>query len=586
MKFNIKTSISGVLITLLCVSASSCKKMFDFEPEDALELDQAYQNVYDADAAIIGIYGKLMNIADRYMILNELRGDLEDITPNADKYLAQINNHAVTEGNPWADPKPFYEIIMNCNDALYNFDLMLRDKRLVQTDYNIRYSEIGAVRSWLYLQLGIHYGTVPYITDPLATIQDIQDESKYPRVPFEQLVDQLTQFTEGLPNKDPMPAGTSLVTTMDSYNTSKMFVNKYLLLGDLNLWKGNWSEAARYYHQMMDYSTVLYPAANSENYYNTYTLGNNPTRIDNASWVNIFTAAYAERYSNYEIIWHLPFDKKFSPNNPLVKLYGSGAENYKIKPSTLSILKWREQTRNDGTPYDTYRGEGNSYRMVGVNPQISKLVPNFNISTPFETDGKWILYRASMLHLRMAETANRDGRDKLAYAFMNVGLRTTYSPRSVPGNVTDIMQSFDENPAYYFDARFGNSPTFRAKFTYTQGVRGRVSLRPLVVDSTRYFDMSVPGSESKAVVDRQGLTIAMEDFIVDEAGLELAFEGNRWQDLLRIALRREKENPGSGKSFLYGKIAAKFTAAGLPIPEGVSRLASDVNSWYLPFKWK
>src|SRR5699024_10663945 len=170
----------------------------------------------------------------------------------------------------------------------------LRDKRLVQTDYNIRYSEIGAIRSWLYLQLGIHYGTVPYITDPLATIQDVQDESKYPRVPFDQLVDQLTQFTEALPNKEPMPAGTSLFTTMDSYNTAKMFVNKYLLLGDLNLWKGNWPEAARYFHQMMDYSTVLYPAANSENYYNTYTLGNNPTRIDNANWVSIFTAAYAE----------------------------------------------------------------------------------------------------------------------------------------------------------------------------------------------------------------------------------------------------------------------------------------------------
>lgn len=585
MKLNIRTSVSGALIALFCLSTSSCKKMFDFAPEDALELDQAYQNVYDADAAIIGIYGKLMNIADRYMVLNELRGDLEDITPNADKYLAQINSHAVTEGNPWADPKPFYEIIMNCNDALYNFDLMLRDKRLVQTDYNLRYSEIGAIRSWLYLQLGIHFGTVPYITDPLATIQDIQDEAKYPRVPFQQLLDNLLQFTEALPNKDPMPAGTSLITTMDSYNTTKMFVNKYLLLGDLNLWKGNWPEAARYYRQMMDYSTVLYPAANSENYYNTYTLGNNPTRIDNANWINIFTAAYAERYSNYEHIWMLPFDKKFSPNNPLIKLYSSG-ENYKIKPSAISIKKWKDQTRNDGTPFDTYRGEGNSYRMMGNDPVISKLIPGFNISSPFETDGKWMLYRAAMLHLRMAETANRDGRDKLAYALMNVGLRTTYSPRSVPGNVTDIMQSFDENPSYYFDARFGNSPTFRAKFTYNQGVRGRVSLRPALVDSVRYFDMSEPGSETKAVIDRQGLTVAMENLIVEEAGLELAFEGNRWPDLLRIALRREQENPGSGKSFLYGKIAAKFTAAGLPVPEGVSRLASDVNSWYLPFKWK
>ncbi|MGV3706275.1 MAG: RagB/SusD family nutrient uptake outer membrane protein [Arcticibacter sp.] len=585
MRLNIKNSVAGVLIAFTCISTVSCKKMFDFAPEDALELDQAYRNVYDADAAVIGIYGKLMNISDRYMILNELRADLEETTPLAGKYLTEINNHSTTENNPWADPKPFYEIIMNCNDALHNFDLMLRDKRMVQADYNIRYSEVGAVRSWLYLQLGIHFGTVPYITDPLATIQDVQDESKFPRIPFDQLITNLVQFTEALPNKDPMPAGTSLVTTMDSYSTTKMFVNKYLLLGDLNLWQGNWSEAAKYYHKMMNYSLVLYPAANSENYYNTYTLGNNPTRIDNGNWISIFTAAYAERYSNYEIIWHLPFDKKFSPSNPLVKLYSSG-DNYKVKPSALAISKWKEQTRNDGTPYDTYRGEGYSYRMMGGNALIYKLVPNYSQSNPFETDGKWVLYRASMLHLRMAETANRDGRDKLAYALMNVGLRATYSPRSVPGNVTNIMQSFDENPSYYFDARFGNSPTFRAQFAYNQGVRGRVSLSAVTVDSTRYFDMSVPGSETKAVVDRKGLTLEMENLIINEAGLELAFEGNRWQDLLRVALRREKESPGTGKSFLYNKISAKFTAAGLPVPAGVSKLATDVNSWYLPFRWK
>src|SRR5690606_20246974 len=98
--------------------------------------------------------------------------------------------------------------------------------------------------------------------------------------------------------------------------------------------------------------------------------------------------------------------------------------------------------------------------------------------------------------------------------------------------------------------------------------------------------MSVPGGDTRAVVDRQGLTTEVDDLIVDEAGLELAFEGNRWQDLLRVALRREKENAGSGRSFLHEKISAKFTAAGLPVPEGVSRLANDVNSWYLPFKWE
>ena len=49
---------------------SGCKKVFDIKPQDQLDQTQAYQNVYDADAAVVGIYGKFMGPADRYVILN------------------------------------------------------------------------------------------------------------------------------------------------------------------------------------------------------------------------------------------------------------------------------------------------------------------------------------------------------------------------------------------------------------------------------------------------------------------------------------------------------------------------------------
>src|SRR5690606_16809202 len=166
-----------------------------------------YQNVNDADAAVWGIYGKFVGIAGKYMVLNELRADLEDVTPQSTKYIREINDHNVSDENPWADPKPFYEIIINCNDVLSNFDKMLADKRILQADYDIRYSEVGAVRTWVYLQLGIHYGTVPYVTDPLSSIADVKDESKYPRITFTQLLTNLAQFAEALPNKDPIVSG-------------------------------------------------------------------------------------------------------------------------------------------------------------------------------------------------------------------------------------------------------------------------------------------------------------------------------------------------------------------------------------------
>ena len=131
--------------------------------------------MYDADAAVVGIYGKFMGLADRYVILNELRGDLLDYTVNADEALRQISTHTVAAGNPYASPKPFYEVIINCNDVLENFQVMAKDKKMTEAEFNQRYADIGALRSFLYLQLGIHFGEVPYVTSSLKNIDDVKN---------------------------------------------------------------------------------------------------------------------------------------------------------------------------------------------------------------------------------------------------------------------------------------------------------------------------------------------------------------------------------------------------------------------------
>lgn len=580
MKKDIKSLFAGVLSLTLVLSTLSCKKMFDIAPEDALEYNKNYQNVNDADAAVWGIYGKFVQIADQYMVLNELRADLEDVTLRSTKYLREINEHAVSPENPWADPKPFYEIIINCNDVLTNLDRMLQDKRLSEADYNIRYSEVGAVRTWVYLQLGIHYGTIPYITDPLASIKDVQDESKYPRIPFDQLLTNLVQFAEALPNKDPITSG-SLYRTLDGNNTRKMMVNKYLLLGDLNLWKQNWQQAAGYYQKMMNYADVEYPAKNSEQFYQTYKVTNWAGQIVGANWNEIFKQPYNERYSNYDIIWQIPFSKTFGPKNPFIELYSASGGNFQIKASDLAIQNWDNQMRVGNSLVDVNRGEFNSYRSKSL-PEIIKLIPNFNASEPFETAGKWILYRAPLLHLRLSEAANQAGLDSISYALLNNGITNTFRPASVPSNVTNIMQTVkDVNSPFYFDGRNGNAPSFRSPWYRNGGIRGVNGLLAAKVDSAQYFDMSNAGNPSKPFVDEPGFRRAMQDLLLEEAALELAFEGNRWPDLLRTALRRKASDP----NYLANKIAAKFVAKGdMATAAAVrARLANEAN-WYLPFK--
>ena len=99
----------GAIGVLFCLT--SCQDYVEVEPQDKLNSDQVYRDVFDADAAVVGIYGKFMGLAEKHVILNELRADLLSPTMNADLNLQELNEHSASINNPYANPKDFYEII-------------------------------------------------------------------------------------------------------------------------------------------------------------------------------------------------------------------------------------------------------------------------------------------------------------------------------------------------------------------------------------------------------------------------------------------------------------------------------------------
>ncbi|AOW09929.1 RagB/SusD family nutrient uptake outer membrane protein [Flavobacterium gilvum] len=567
-------------LAALTLSLGSCSDYLDVEPQDKLSGEQVYRNVYDADAAVIGIYGKFMALAEKDVILNEMRADLMTTTRNSSPYLKEISEHNVSADNPYANPKEFFVVIQNCNDALKNFDIMLSQKKFTQSEYNQRYADIGSIRSWVYLQLGIHYGNVPYITEPIETLEDVKDVSKHPRIPFNQLLDKLVSFTEALTYKAPYATGSSLVIDVDGYNTAKFFINKECLLGDLQLWKGNYQEAAKHYKTVMETSSnsgndsdrfdmyrikwaevsthedlAVYYLRNSEQ--DATTLINSNTQ----GWRSIF-GRDRDRLWNTEWIWSLPFENNFAPKNPFIAFFSKQKGQYLAQPSKSAISLWKNQTQVNGIPYDA-RGEKFSYNVIGGDPVIMKyLYPSEALATGLveNTKGQWFLYRAAKLHLRYAEAANRDNKYKIADAIINGGIRAAYTPDPAPTDVTNVQQTKLAFP-YDFDARNGDFPYYRGNWHRGTGVRGRAYV-------TR-----------ANVVGKDSLT-AIENNIIDEDALELAYEGNRWEDLVRVALRRN--NP----AFLADKVAAKLKAEGNPKAEEVRAKLMNVNNWYLPFNWQ
>lgn len=602
---------TAVAIATMALSFTSCQKALDLLPEDRVDQTNMYQTLADADAAVLGIYGQLAGLGEKYIVLNELRADLVDVTRNAGHYLQELSVHEVSEDNPYADPTAFYRIILNCNDALKNFKIMADQGKLAQEDYIQRYSDILTVRTWLYLQLGIHFGQVPYFTETIESVDEIQQLNELRRLSFDELIDRLVLDVQDIPYKSAYayPTGSSLLFTTDGYNTNKVFISKPHVLGELYLWKGDYYEAAKWYKiQMMaeDNNTNNAMQLNANRLDNFATLyvkflnnrGQDPSALVNSltdGWRSMFGRSNNDAEWNYEWNWFIPYHNDFAPGNPFIDLVSKEGA-YKIKPSQKIIDLWNAQTLTSGIPWDA-RGRMSYEIAADGDPVITKLTDNAQEALSLlNRGGQWKIFRQAGLHLRFAEAANRDGHGRLGYALLNQGIRSAfyYGSYSSGGGNSPSPQSFfelesqithegfgsdrvtyPESSPYYFDANDRNGLWRR-----NGGIRGRAMLPRHELPGMEYVRADEVGYTgvgpmmSAFNVDKD----LLEDKLIEEAALELAFEGNRWSDLTRIARRR------NDPAYLADKIYEKLLKANDPRAGEVRSKLMNPENWYLPFK--
>ena len=161
--------------------------------------------------------------------------------------------------------------------------------------------------------------------------------------------------------------------------------------------------------------------------------------------------------------------------------------------------------------------------------------------------------------MRFDEAANRLGRHQLAWGLFNNGIGGAFpAPTS---DVTNYQNTLWDSYPFNFDARnSGNGvPYYRADWYRNIGIRARANL----------LNMSVPAGDS---------LLQIENGLIHETALENAFEGTRWPDLLRIAIRR------NDPSFLADKVYDKLKKDGVPQAEAAKTKLMN-GDWYLPFKW-
>jgi hypothetical protein len=109
-------------------------------------------------------------------------------------------------------------------------------------------------------------------------------------------------------------------------------------------------------------------------------------------------------------------------------------------------------------------------------------------------------------------------------------------------------------------------------------IRERAQLPPATIVGTS-------NGPTPVVLTASASTEDIEDAIIQERGMELAGEGHRWFDLMRISMRgrpnylTDMVNDGSKYSF-----SGQWQAWRDPSVRLVNPVSSDPNTWYLPIE--
>ena len=124
--------LAAVLLLTGCSSLMETdSELVEYEKDN--HLDTPSDTVY----SVMGIVYKMQAIADRTVLLGELRSDLTTTTASASKDLKDIANFNIDTENTYNRISDYYAIINNCNYYLTHVqkDLMRHDRTVFEHEY-------------------------------------------------------------------------------------------------------------------------------------------------------------------------------------------------------------------------------------------------------------------------------------------------------------------------------------------------------------------------------------------------------------------------------------------------------------------
>ena len=553
------------LFTLL-FTLSGCSDLLDTK-SDMVEFaeDNKLNSAQDTVYSMMGVIRGIQTIAERTMILGDVRSDQLTPTPYASTAIQQLASFQVGTDNPYNKVSDYYAIINNCNYFIENANLEL--VRLGTQVFEKEFAAVKAYRAWTYLQLVKNYGEVPLVLKPVLTEAAASNEMSKS---YSNIEDICNYFIEDIkPYVD---------TQLPQFTGEQLHVPVRVLLGELCLWAGRYGEAAQYLHEYLTMKNKPVTTGKSGR-------GIEIQRMENGvpTTIRINGTAYQPLESS-QILYYVPMEVSdyYGIKNNLPTVYESViANNYfaEVVPSSaLRKLSYNQdyvclyeasQTEKDtvylGKNWDTelLNGDLRLYSIYNYKKE------NVDENSPFSSDRSTVgklsssyitMYRTPQVYLMYAEALNRLGYPEAAFCVLKYGLRNQNIERYVSEKEREKageLLNFD-------DEVFLNDNT--------QGIHARGCGD---VDCDNYYCVPQPKEKLASYEDTVQYQIPLvEQMIIDEYALEFTYEGKRFYDLMRVALRR------NDPAYLADAIARRNGK----LDDGLRERLMDKRNWYLPLR--
>lgn len=552
---------------LVAGGLTSCADMLQTDSDIVMyEDDNTLSHPTDSVYSVLGIISKMQVIADRTVLLGEIRGDLTTVTEAASADLKRLADWDFSVANKYNVVSDYYAVINHCNYFIHHVDTTL--ERRGYKVFEAQYAAVKAFRAWTYLELAKAYGNVPLVLEPLMTELEAEQAMNGPRASLQEICEYFIADLTPYAYKDMPQFG-----AIGGFNSTEFFIPIRSLLGDLCLWANRYGEAARWYHDFLtDRDDPIRPSSGRVR----WTDPNDYTYMSDAYYSS------SSVFRSYIPMESREFDGVMSD---LENIFCSTQDNYyyyQVKPASaiyklsaaqIYCMEYKRDTSTDtiyvprtGLHKDVLVGDLRLYSncnvySTGTQSEFSEY------SAERQTMYKHALIAAggmiptsrnTITYLRYAEALNRAGYPQSAFLILKHGM--------CHDNIVEYVDSVERSQA-------SELIEFDANIFLKEDALGIHSLGSGDSHINEYYTLPMPTDSLATRQDTIDYQIPLvEDMIIDEMALEGAFEGYRLYDLMRVALRRGD---------------ASYLADPISLRDGKENAAlraklQDMSNWYLP----